>query len=198
MVIGQGAQPDRAAVSAQQSVGFGLHDQSTAGGQHRRNLLGDEAGQGFPLEAAKIGLAVDFENLGQAQSRGNLDTRIQFHEAALELASQRAAQRGLAGSPQAEKGDVATVGGGFRQQQRRHRDLKGGGQVGEATQGRVAASALDIGQKAQRQARFERQIATCPGPAFASLAHASRQVGEEDAAVLLVHRDVQYIACYPA
>ena len=89
----------------QQRVGLRRRDEAAAGREHHRPLVVEHGLQHVALEAAIVVLAVQREELGEAQVGGLLDAAVELDEGHAQPARQPAADRRLARAAQAEQRD---------------------------------------------------------------------------------------------
>ena len=114
------------------------------------------------FEAAIVRLAVEREELGQAQVGGLLDAAVELDEGHAKAARETPSDCRLAGAAQAEQRDDQV--GPLRRQrdERGGRDLERAGHVGQPAHGDVAAPRLELHQEAGRDARTLRDFAQRP------------------------------------
>ena len=108
--------------------------------------------QHVALEPAVVVLAVQREELGQAEVRGLFDSAVELDERHAQAPRQPAADGRLAGAAQSEQGDDRLGILARQRDERRRRDLEGARDVGEAADRDVAAARLELHEEARRNA----------------------------------------------
>ena len=126
-------------------------------------------------------LAVELEDLAEAQPGRLLDALVELDEAGAEAGGEQRADGRLAGAADAEQRDRirCAAGRGGAVEELGGRGAQRGGDVGEARQRDVAGAGLELGEEALGDAGLLRQLAPGHAAALAQRADAGTDGGEQ-------------------
>lgn len=162
MVIGIGAEPDGAGVGTEERVGLRMGDDATARGEDGPSVFLEEILKHLYLEAAVGILAVEVEDLSDAEACCEFDESVQLEKGQAQARGQSSTDGALSCPAQPEERDDPLVITceerlGFLQETGRAL-AEGGCDGGEANDGDVSSARLELGDIALGERAAGRQF----------------------------------------